>query len=595
MLGKRSRQRGLFEADTMYRDFVGKDTFYGWLASERGCLFRDEDFAQLYCLDNGRQSVPPSLLATALVLQAYERLSDAEAKERADYDMRWKAALGIELKERPFAKSTLQLFRAQLILHQKARMMFERSLQKARESGFLKRRKKLHVAVDTMAILGRGAVKDTYNLLADGIVKLVRVLAGLSAQSAQQWAAARGLGRYFAPSIKGFEEVDWDDEGARRRFLSGIVEDAERLLEIARRQRGHGEQSSDQDQRIVEASDLLRRLLVQDVERKQDGPQIRQGVAKDRVVSVHDPQMRHGHKSSTGRFDGHKGAVAVDSESQLITAVDVIAGNAYDGDTGLALTEQSERSTGLEAAETVGDCAYGDGETRRQFREAGRALEAPVPAPPRTGKIPKEQFHIGRREDQVTCPAGVTTQNWSWRKLPANRSGWRYRVKTFTFPAKHCAACRLKASCVGERDGPRTITLHPQQKEMERARRHQKTVAHRKARKRRQVAEHRIARLRQLGVKQARYMGHAKTLFQLLVAATVANLTLVAAAMAARGLASDLAAYLRHVVYGSRALAQPSGRSRSLEWGQLRLPVRQTCCVKVPACSPENRTFRPRF
>ena len=91
--------------------------------------------------------------------------------------------------------------------------------------------------------------------------------------------------------------------------------------------------------------------------------------------------MRHGHKSSKGRFDGHKGAVAVETESQLITAVSVCAGNAHDGNTGLELTEHSEQNTALEVAETVGDCAYGDGETRRQFRESGRKIEAPVAGP----------------------------------------------------------------------------------------------------------------------------------------------------------------------------------------------------------------------
>ena len=63
MLGKRGLQRGLFEADTAYGAFVGRDSFYGWLASQRGELFQDEAFAGLYVLENGRPSVPPSLLA----------------------------------------------------------------------------------------------------------------------------------------------------------------------------------------------------------------------------------------------------------------------------------------------------------------------------------------------------------------------------------------------------------------------------------------------------------------------------------------------------------------------------------------------------
>jgi hypothetical protein len=108
MLGKRSAQRGLFEADSMFAEFVGQRSFYGYLSSQRDELFRDGDFAALYCCDNGRPSVPPSLLATALVLQTYDGVSDDEAKQRADYDLRWKVALGVELEARPFAKSTLQ-------------------------------------------------------------------------------------------------------------------------------------------------------------------------------------------------------------------------------------------------------------------------------------------------------------------------------------------------------------------------------------------------------------------------------------------------------------------------------------------------------
>ena len=86
------------------------------MASLRGVLFRDADFAAFYYPDNGKDSVPPSLLATALLLQSHDKVSDAEAKARADFDIRWKVALGIEVEDRPFAKSTLQVFRAKLVL-----------------------------------------------------------------------------------------------------------------------------------------------------------------------------------------------------------------------------------------------------------------------------------------------------------------------------------------------------------------------------------------------------------------------------------------------------------------------------------------------
>ncbi len=594
MLGKRSNQRGLFEADTVYLDLVGPDTFYGFLAQERGRLFRDEDFADLYCHTNGRSSVPPSLLATALVLQTYERVSDAEAKARADYDIRWKVALGIELKERPFAKSTLQLFRAQLIIHDRARQMFRRSLRKAKESGFFKGRNKLHAAVDTTAILGRGAVKDTYNLLADGIAKLARTLAALEGAEPASWAAQHGLERYFAPSIKGTAEVDWDDAASRQAFLGGIVADGDRLLGLARQARCACAKDSEQARRIREAAELLMQLLAQDIERTDQGPEIRRGVAKERIVSVHDPQMRHGRKSSKVRFDGHKGAVMVDAPSQLITAVGVAAGSAHDGDTALALVEESEQNTGLEVAETVGDCAYGDDETRRQFAEAERTIIAPVPSPPRTGRFPKTAFRIGRKLDRVRCPAGSTTRKYNWVKLAPNRRGRRRRVKRFLFSAEHCAACRLRSRCLGG-SGPRTITLHPQEVVVQRARRYQGTEGFREAKRRRQVVEHRIARLGQLGAKQARYIGRAKTLFQLMIAATVANLTLIAAA--AHWASGFLYRLLGHIACCLRLSARwRSFLRRPTLAGQMAL-TSDSALRRPQPLSPElkNPPFRPRF
>ena len=185
MLGQRSAQWGMFEADALYGDFVGRKNFYGFLASQRNELFRDEDFAALYCRDNGRPSVPPSLLATALVLQTYDRVSDDEATRRAAFDLQWKVALGVELDVRPFAKSTLQEFRAQLILHEQTGAIFQQSLEVAKRRGVWKKghpqheRQQMQLTLDTTHILGRGAVKDTYNLLADGIVQVLRGLAKL--------------------------------------------------------------------------------------------------------------------------------------------------------------------------------------------------------------------------------------------------------------------------------------------------------------------------------------------------------------------------------------------------------------------------------
>jgi hypothetical protein len=513
----------LFEADAAYGEFVGRDSFYGWLASQRDELFRDEEFAGLYVLNNGRPSVPPSLLATALVLQTYDGVSDEEAKQRADYDLRWKVALGVELDARPFAMSTRQEFRALLFVHELAALIFRQSLELAKRRGRSRtmggERRKLTVALDTTNILGRGAVKDTYNLLSDGIAKLARVLARLAKASLAAWAERHGYGRYVAaPSPKGTFEIDWSDAGQRRRVLGEIVADADRLLELARQARTQLEAGTPTEAILLEAAGLLSRVLVQDVERRADGPMLKQGVAEDRLVSVHDPEMRHGRKSASKRFDGHKAAVAVDADEQLITAVAVLPGNAQDHEQALALVEQSEAATGCAVAETLADGAYGDGETRQGFADAGRRLVAKVPAEQNGGRFTKGDFALDLEAGTCSCPGGQQSRDF-W---PRPGGGGLFRFATDV-----CAACPLRAGCLKGRGG-RSVRVHPQEGLLQAARAEQASPAGRAYRARRQVVEHRIARLVQLGIRQARYIGRAKTLFHLLLAATVANLTLLA-------------------------------------------------------------------
>ena len=605
MLGKRSDQRGLWEADRLYLDYVGQDTFYGLLASLRGQLFRDDDFAEIYCPDNGRDSVPPSLLATALLLQTYDKVSDAEAQARADCDIRWKVALGIEIEDRPFAKSTLQMFRAQLILHEKVREVFESSLRLARQSGYLKKRG-MRVALDTTYILGRGAVKDTYNLLADGIVKLLRVLAAVANIAVGEWAEAQGYARYLGSSIKGEAAIDWSDRKAWAALLAEIVADADRLLELARQAWVELPEDSAQRQSTVDGAELLGQLLLQDIERKSgdgdvaahadDGVSLRDGVSKDRMLSVHDPEMRHGHQSSRRRFDGHKAAIVVDTDSQLITAVDVLPGNAPDNLGALELVEQSEASTGSVVEEAMGDAAYGDGGTRQTFADAGRRLVAKAPGRPDRKHFPKNDLHLDLAAGSCTCPAGQVTHAIVPAGKRTDGTGRVYRLQAFQFDGAVCGACPLRSQCIAAqgRQG-RRVQIHPQEGMLQQARALQQSAAYDEYPARRVVVEHRLARLVQLGIRQARYFGRVKTKFQLYLAATVANLTLVAGKIGLSGSTGGGAAGHRVVLNDVLAVvANPAANFSAARLGQLWSLFFLTSALRLKSFYP-NQGFPTRF
>src|SRR2546429_3564043 len=515
MMGERSAQDTLFAADHIYLDFVGRDTLYGYLAQHRGQLFRDEDFAILYCRNNGRPSVPPSLAVSILFLRAYEGVSFVEAIERTKYDLRWKVALGLELEEVPIQKSALQEFQARLVLHEQGEALLKNSIDEARRAGYVTSRK-IRVALDTTPTLGKGAVKDTYNLLADGIEKLACRLAAVAGEAISSWADKQELHRYFGSSLKGEAAIDWDDKAQREQLLTQIVQDGRRLLSLAEQAR---QEHPEHAEAIQADAALLERLIRQDVEEKPGGGcQIKEGTEKDRLISVHDPEMRHGRKSASKTFNGHKAAVAVDMESQLICGVEVLAGNSGDQEKALELVHQAERVMEAKVEETVGDCAYGGGPTRKAFADEQRMLTAKVPTLQNGECFPKSAFAIDLDRMEVRCPAGQITTEYESQGV--RRGGH------FLFPDATCQACSLRTQCLRGQRG-RSISIQPEERLQQQARAHNQTEAGQKTLRQRVVVEHGIARLVRLGIRQSRYFGKNKTRFQVVLAAVVANLSLV--------------------------------------------------------------------
>ena len=554
MMGEVSAQGNLFAGDHLHLEFVGEDSFYGWLALEGPSVFPDAAFSRLYVLDNGRPSVPPSQMMRLVLLQWHDKVSDEEAIARSQYDLRWKTGLGLEDHQRLCGKATLQTFRARLLLNEAGAALLAYSVRVCQQAGALSS-PKIRAAIDTSPILGRGAVKDTYNLVADGMAKFLRILAAFESPllgpgvEVEEFARRHDLSRYVTgTSLKGGAELDWDDEAARRAFLSELVTDVRRALALGRgllAQAAAGEwmMRAANEAQVGEAMALLEQLVVQDIEVNEAGDaSLRQGTAKDRVVSAHDPEMRHGRKSKRSRFEGHKGELVVDAETGVILGVAIKAGNAHDAAGSLEAIEQAEQTlkaawkgaSGQDEAEimeTLGDCAYGSGQNRREFAQAGRALTAKQPALHNGGRYTKEDFVRDEATGARTCPFGhcvlprMRTRAWRGERVPVAHYEW---------PADVCAGCPLRQHCLkacASEDAPpptrgRTLTEHPEEELLAQARAQQRTHEFREVYLLRQTAEHRLARVMQLGARQARYVGRAKTKLQWQIAAAVANLTL---------------------------------------------------------------------
>ena len=239
----------------------------------------------------------------------------------------------------------------------------------------------------------------------------------------------------------------------------------------------------------------------------------------------------------------------------------------------------------------MGDAAYGDGDTRQDFADAGRTLIAKVPGRPNRKHFPKEDFHIDLEAGTCTCLAGNVTRRIRPLGTRTAATGRTHQLKAFQFDCAVCGVCPLRAQCVAAAPGTgRTVQLHPQEALLQQARALQQSEAFGEYRQRR-VVEHRLARLVQLGIRQSRYVGRAKTKFQLYLAATVANLTLVAAK---GGLPADTGGDSS----GGSALRTGTIRS-AFDFVPARLSQILTPAFLAPTSllkyiSP-NKAFRPHF
>ena len=252
---------------------LAENSIYAVLHRERDRLFPDELFADLFS-ERGRRSVPPSVVATVMVLQRLEGLSDREAVERYSFDTRWRYAAGVGSYDcggwASFAHTVLVDFRARLAGSAEPRRIFAVTVQAAASAGLVGAKRVL----DSTPLYDAVATMDTITLIRSAIRGLLKV-AGPVLE-----AELRGLitsGDDYASSAK--PRIDWDDQGAREELIDSRATDGYALLVHLDGQHLEGP--------LGEAARLLATVLGQDLEEGDDGVvRVARRVAADRVIST---------------------------------------------------------------------------------------------------------------------------------------------------------------------------------------------------------------------------------------------------------------------------------------------------------------------
>jgi transposase len=489
MLGTVDRQGSLLGVDSLLaRLFEGDDSsFYARMAAHGDELISDEDFGDCYSAGTGRPSIPPSLLMKAVLLQVREDVSDREAARRAAKDLDWKRALGLEADEVPFHHTTLSVFRTRLMVNDADERVLRATVERAVEAGLFP--KKVLAIVDSTGVMGAAAVADTFSLLRQAITRL-----GDAAGDRLVKRLRRSINRLCRNKAR----IDWSDGPARRAHLAELAELAKAVLA-----------ATAGDDSLAEARELLERIVDQDIDEDPadgDGPAIRHGVAADRVVSVVDPEMRHGHKTSSRRIDGYKSHVLSDHDTELVLGVGITAANQPDGPEAAPLVGAAKAS-GVPVSEVLGDTAYGDGDTRQAVEAVGAKVTAKTQPPSPTGRFVKTDFVIDPRAPSATCPAGHTTTTVGWS---TDGKGRRVRILKF---GTICSGCPLRRHCTASAEG-RSVTLNFHEQRLQAARAEQAQASTRRKLRRRSVVERKLAEAKRHGAGKARYRGTRKVLLQ---------------------------------------------------------------------------------
>jgi hypothetical protein len=487
-----------------------KAKLFVFLRQHRHELFDDDFQRQLAGMyperARGKEPVAPALLAMATLLQAALGVSDEDAVEYAMFERRWQMLLDcLGEDEAPFAQGTLFAFRQRLVAHDLDRRLLERTVELARQRGGFSARS-LRAAFDASPLFGAGRVEDTFNLLGHAARDLVRSVAGRLGVEADEAARRAGIPLLTGSSIKAALDIDWDDLSARKGALTLLLEQVRALQGFVERELA----SECERPPLSEQLRTLQEIVSQDTEPDPEGggARIKQGVAKDRRISIRDGQMRHGRKSKSSRVDGYKRHIVLGLDDKLILAVAVTPANRPEAEAAADLNADVERH-GDVIAELWIDRGYLAAPLIAAFHATGKLVRC-KPFPLRNaGRFTKAHFTLDFAAENVRCPEG--------RTAPLHLG------RVARFAAQTCSSCARRSSCTTAVGG-RSLSIHPQEPLLHELRQRRATRTGRLELRERVHVEHGLAAISRTQGRKARYVGVRMNLFDLRRHAAVANL-----------------------------------------------------------------------
>jgi transposase len=452
--------------------------------------------AATYSPDHGRPAIEPLLLLKLEFLQYQYNHSDRQVIEQARCNMAYRYFLDLSLHS-PLPHHTLLTYFRQRLGVERHQQIFDALVGQAREHGLVKDRLRLKDATHVIANI---AIPTTIALVAQTRERLLQALTPWAAEEVEQQRQRAAQIRQSTADLSGAERLV-----QRVAHVRALVAWAQTVSSSAPFTAALPAQQAPLQQALTLAAKVLD---------DRDAPDDR-----DQLRSVQDPDARrakHGHY-----YDGYLLDVAVDADSQLITALNVLPGGANEAADAATLLEREEQAHGNDVQALSMDAAGFQGPVLHTLTDpAGLHVEVFTPprAPNRPQEMPPEQFTLSPDQRALTCPAGQTTTNRY--RHPAD--GWQ-----FSFARATCAACPLQSRCAPRlpQTRGRTVFKSDYEPDLRAARAKAQTLEYEQVRREHPAIERKLAELvRRHGARQARYWGQTRVLLQQLLTGWVVNM-----------------------------------------------------------------------
>jgi transposase len=493
---------------------------YMQVADHLGTIYHDAQFAALFPR-RGQPAEAPARLALATVLQFAEGFSDRQAADAVRSRIDWKYILGLELTDPGFHHTVLSEFRTRLVTQEAAQLLLDALLTLARTQGLLNTRGRQRT--DSTHVLAAIRVLNRLERVGETLRAALNSLAIVAPAWLQTLAPLEWYDRY-SRRVENYHLPKTDE--ARKALAAVIGADGQTLLHAI-------EAAVDQPWlQEVPAVKTLRQVWAEqyiEVNGKLGWREVKDMPSPAELIpSPYDPEARYSTKREV-EWVGYKVHLTETCETDmphLIVNVETTPATTPD-DHMVKRVHASLEPRGLLPAEHLVDKGYTDSQVLVESqRTYGVTLIGPVADDPswqaRTGTgFAKSQFLVDWERQAVTCPMGMQSISWLPHTYPKNGMTWEVR-----FARKDCTPCSHRAQCTRAKKEPRIVGLQvrEQYEALQVARQRQMTKEfHQQYAPRAGVESTHAQAIRRCGLRQARYVGLAKTHFQHLATAAALN------------------------------------------------------------------------